>query len=55
MKPLEDEAYTQGVFTLGTRKFNTSNDDLSAVNEHSALSLLSQTLNNFFVLFVELE
>ncbi len=23
MKPLKDEAYTQGVFTLGTRRFNT--------------------------------
>jgi hypothetical protein len=55
MKPLKEEAYIQGLFTLGTHRFNTSNDDYSAVNEHSDLSLLSQTLNNSFVLFVVLE
>jgi len=27
MKPLKEEAYIQGAFTLGTRRFNTSNDD----------------------------
>jgi hypothetical protein len=54
MKSLKDEAYTQGVFTLGTRRFNTQMRT-KVLSEHSALSLLSQTLNDFFVLFVVLE